>query len=332
MAFSGAAAADGPPKIHLLHENDAWVAPLCAALADLGLPYEAWFLDEGRLDPAAAPPEGVFYSRMSASAHTRGHRHAAALARAVLGWLEAHDRRVINGTRALALELSKVAQHLALARAGIRTPRTAAAVGRDEVLALSDDFGGGPYILKPNRGGKGLGVRLLPDRTALADYLAGPGAGEDAPIDGIWLLQEYVRPAEPFITRCEFVGGRFLYALRVDTSGGFALCPADACSIEDLACPVGGGPAKFAIQPAFDHPLLARFERFLADNRIEVAGLEFITDAAGDAFTYDVNVNTNYNAEAERAAGVSVTGMQAVARFLGQALARPGDAGEAAAE
>ena len=33
------------------------------------------------------------------------------------------------------------------------------------------------------------------------------------------------------ITRAEFVGGRFLYAVEVDTSSGFELCPADACTV-----------------------------------------------------------------------------------------------------
>ena len=36
----------------------------------------------------------------------------------------------------------------------------------------------------------------------------------------------------------EFVGGEFLYAVRVDTSQGFELCPADACRIDDDAAAV----------------------------------------------------------------------------------------------
>ena len=43
----------------------------------IGLPFEEWFLSEGVLDLAGAPPQGVFYNRMSASSHTRGHRYAA---------------------------------------------------------------------------------------------------------------------------------------------------------------------------------------------------------------------------------------------------------------
>lgn len=310
-------------RIFVIHENDAWVEPLRAAFEAEGRPFEEWFLDEGVIPFDSAPPEGVFYNRMSASSHTRGHRFAPELTHGTLNWLEAHGRRVVNGTRALYLEVSKLAQYAALNRAGIRTPRTVAAVGRDHVIAAARAFGPGPYILKPNRGGKGLGVQLFQTVDAIAGYFDSPQAAEEAPIDGVWLVQEYIRSAEPFITRCEFVGGRFLYAVRVDTRDGFELCPADVCAIEDAACPADTAPTnKFTALPDFAHPILDRYARFLGDNQVEVAGIEFITDANGEVFTYDVNTNTNYNAQAEAAAGVALPGMLAVARFLGEELDR----------
>ncbi|RMD63419.1 MAG: alpha-L-glutamate ligase, partial [Alphaproteobacteria bacterium] len=164
------------PRIYVLHENDAWVVPLRTAFEARDLPYEEWFLDRGIVAFDRAPPAGVFYNRMSASSHTRGHRYGPELAHGVLTWLEAHERRVVNGTRALYLEVSKLAQYAALNRAGITTPRTVAAVGRDAVLAAARDFGPGPWILKPNRGGKGLGVQLFHSLDAMAAYLDGPGA------------------------------------------------------------------------------------------------------------------------------------------------------------
>ena len=317
-------------RITVLHENSAWVEPLRAAFAELGLPHDEWFLDQGVIAFDREPPEGVFYNRMSASSHTRGHRYAPELTRGVLTWLEAHGRRVVNSSRALALEVDKLGQYAALGRAGVRTPRTVAAVGRTQALEAARGFGPGPWILKPNRGGKGLGVRLFHALDEIAAYLDGPGAAEEAPIDGIWLIQDYIRPSEPFITRCEFVGGRFLYAVRVDTRDGFELCPADACNVADAFCPADGpappptpaAPNKFEIVPAFHHPITARYQRFLADNGIEIAGIEFITDETGAIYTYDVNTNTNYNAQAEADAGLPITGMQAVARFLGAELAK----------
>jgi len=306
--------------IHVLHENAEWVVPLEAALREQNLPFESWFLDEGTVDLASTPPEGVFYNRMSASSHTRDHRFAPELTHVVLNWLERHGRRVVNSSRALYLEISKVAQYTALERAGIAVPRTIAAVGRERTLDAARQFAETPFILKPNRGGKGLGVQLFDSRDALAAFLDAPG--EAAPIDGVWLIQEYVKPDRPFITRCEFIGGRFFYAVEVDASQGFELCPADVCAADDAFCPTGEAPAadnRFRIIEGFEHPILERYARFLADNGIEVAGIEFIRRDDGAIVTYDVNTNTNYNAQAEAAAGRY--GMRELARFLGHELA-----------
>ncbi len=119
------------PKIYVIHENQEWTEPLKVQLRTLGLPFEEWYLNRGQLDLSAPPPLGVFYNRMSASSHTRDHRYAAEHTAAVLSWLEGYDRRVINSSRALQLEISKVAQYAALNSHGIRTPRTVATVGRE---------------------------------------------------------------------------------------------------------------------------------------------------------------------------------------------------------
>ena len=270
-------------------------------------------MNQGTVDLAAMPPDGVFYNRMSASSFTRDHVHAPELTAGVLAWLQAHGRRVVNDGRALELEVSKVRQYAALSAHGIRTPRTIAAVGRDAVIGAARGFGAGPMILKPNRGGKGHDVRLFDDAEALVGHVWSDAY--EPPVDGVALVQEYIRAPAPFITRAEFVGGRFLYAVRVDTSLGFELCPADACAVD------GGPPVpKFTIVDAIDPDLQAGYERFLATNGIEVAGIEFIVDGDGEIFTYDINTNTNYNPDAESRAGRS--GMGALARFLGDELAR----------
>jgi len=305
------------PKVHVLHENDAWLAPLRDAFARQGAPLEEWFLHRGVLDLTQPPPEGVFYNRMSASSHTRGHVYAPEYAASVVEWLERHGRTVVNGRRALQLEVSKVAQYEALAAFGIPTPPTVAAVGEEHIRAAAARIGF-PLILKHNRAGKGLGVQLVRSAAALEEAVARLAASEDPhalPRDGIWLVQRYVAAPEPFITRAEFIGGRFLYAVRVDTSEGFELCPADACAVEEgAACPAVAPAEKFRILEGFAHPLIPRMEAFLTANGIGVGAIEFVTDAAGATFAYDVNTNTNYNAEAERRAGVSAP--DALARHL----------------
>jgi hypothetical protein len=311
-------------KIYVIHENDAWVEPLRSAFEELALPFEEWFLSDGRLDFDSVPPAGVFYNRMSASSHTRDHRYAAELTAGVLAWLAGHGRRVVNGPRALDLEISKARQYAALEAAGIRTPRTVLVAGKDGLVpALREHFCGGAAILKPNRGGKGLGVRLFHSAEALAAYLAGPDY--EAPVDGLHLLQQYVQAPQALITRAEFIGSRFLYAVEVDTSEGFELCPADQCEVGDAFCPAGPEGldqprAKFTIIDDIDAGLKRRYEAFLAANDIEVAGIEFIRDVEGAIHTYDVNTNTNYNPEAEARAGRSA--MTALARFLGGELIR----------
>lgn len=304
-------------KIHVLHENDEWTNHLVTRFEQLGLPYELWHLDQGVIDIESAPPEGVFYNRMSASSHTRGHRYAPELTEGVLAWLEANNRTVFNGTRAIRLEVSKVNQYTALRQEGIRVPKTIAAVGKAQIVEAAEKLGMFPFITKHNRAGKGLGVQLFHSIEALKEYVYGP-AFEDS-VDGITLIQQYVEAPEPFITRCEFIGGKFLYAVRVDTSDGFELCPADACSIEDKFCPVGETPpAKFEIVDGFDDPIIPKLETFLANNQIDVAGIEIIRDREGNVYAYDVNTNTNYNSDAEAKAGKY--GMLELAKVLGDAL------------
>ena len=304
-------------KIYVIHENQEWSVHLFKRLEELGLPYEDWHLSSGAFPLHEAPPEGIFYSRMSASAHTRNHRYAPELAAAVLSWLERHGRTVINNSRALQLELSKVTQYMELERFGVRTPKTIAAVGYDQILNSADAFEGQAFITKHNRAGKGLGVRLFQNKPALEAYLKSDDFEE--PVDGITLLQQYIDAPEPFITRCEFVGGEFLYAVRVNTSEGFELCPADACSIEDLFCPVGEEPeAKFQVDESFNEPVLQQYAEVLKANGIQIAGIECIRDKEGNLYSYDINTNTNYNSEAEEKAGVY--GMLEVAKYLGALL------------
>ena len=316
----------GKSKIFVLHENSVWLEPLAAALLDLGLEFEEWFLNEGTLDLTSCPPLGVFYNRTSASAHTRGHRFAPEYTGLVLDWLESHGRTVINGSRALHLELSKVSQYTALAKFGVRTPETfAVVVGPDRqstaervMKVAGSEFADEPFILKPNRGGRGVGVQLFQNGVAAYDYII--DGKSPTPLDGIWLVQKYVRAPDKCIIRSEFVGGEFLYAVRVDASKGFELCPADACQADEE---ILGSRPMFEIIENFHHPVLDRYGACLAMNGIQIAGVEMLIDEDGEAWTYDINTNTNYNQEAEAACGYTGTsraGMHAIAGYLGRQL------------
>ncbi|WP_237563519.1 ATP-grasp domain-containing protein [Arthrobacter sp. H-02-3] len=322
------------PRIHILHENDDWLPPFHAALEAAGLPYVNWSLAGGSIDLAAEPPEGVFWSRLSASAHTRGHVYAKEYARALFRWLEAAGRRVVNGSNVVEFEVSKAAQYAALAAAGFDVPHTIFVVGSDGLKSRARELPA-PFITKHNQGGKGLGVRRFDSYEEFDTYVEGPDFEE--PTDGITLLQEYVQSAAPFITRAEFVGGQFVYAVRVDTSGGsFELCPAEACAVPEQAsrqglapatCDLPASPTGAASAPLFmkrnditaSHPLIVRLRDFLAAEGIEVAGVEFFETVDGRLIPYDINTNTNYNPDVESA--TSNAGATSVAEFLGRELA-----------
>ena len=292
--------------IHVVHENPEWLPPFAAAFAAEGVDWDEVLVTGGALDLSAPPAPGVYWSRMSASAATRGHAIAAEHARGLFDLLEAYGRRVVNGRAVLELELSKVRQLALLRAAGIAVPRTVAVPGAApaDVLAAARTFDG-PVVVKPNRGGKGLGVQRF-------DSLRELEAAElEPPVDGVLLVQEYVAPAEPRITRAELVGGEFVYAITADTGrGGFQLCPADACAVD------GTPDSLFALRPSVPPELVAAYEGFARQHGIEVAGFEFLETADGRTVTYDVNTNTNYNPEVEAVAPRSAA--RAVAAYLGR--------------
>lgn len=311
------------PKVYVIHENAEWLPPLRTAFEELGTPYEEWLLDRLTIDLRTPPPEGVFYSRMSASNYTRGHAHSNYSTGIVLRWLEAHGRRVINGPSVLQLELSKATQQILLDQSGFTTPRTVIAVGRDKCIEAAKELDITPFILKPAQGGKGLGVKLYDTVDALSRDID-EGALPDT-VDDVWLVQEKIETNNEYITRLEFVGGKLMYALRIYSGGSFELCPADVCEVdfEDF-CPANSntpekveneGP-RFEIQKDHDEVLARKLEGFLAQQEIEIAGVEYIRRPDGTPVIYDINTNTNYNSGAESSAGITHGGMAHIAGFL----------------
>lgn len=290
--------------IYILHENEEWLPPFREAFARAGLNFGEIDLNKGAINLDKEPPKGVFWSRMSASSHTRGHAFAKDYARAIFAWLARYNRRIVNPLSVLELEVSKVAQYLALNSAGFRTPKTLAAFGKADLRELARTLQT-PFIIKHNQGGKGLGVRLFESFAEFEKCLNSSEFEQSA--DGIYLAQEYVKSKAPFITRIEFIAGKFHYAVRVDTSdGGFELCPAEACEIERkpklaaAACDIG---AKFSLRDEIkaDFPLVKKLENFLQAHKIEIAGVEFIENSQNELVVYDINTNTNYNKALEDA-------------------------------
>ncbi|MGA1762464.1 MAG: ATP-grasp domain-containing protein [Gammaproteobacteria bacterium] len=281
-----------------MHENKDWIEPFESALKEINASYQLWYIPEIDIDFNTAPCDAIYYNRMSASSHTRGHRYDPEFTVAILEWLKRHERTVVNGPRALDLEISKLRQYQELEKFNIKTPLTYASTNKDLLIKNAEKIGF-PLISKHNRAGKGLGVYKFNSSKELESFYAKEDF--ESSIDGINLLQAYIQAPEPFITRMEFIGGKFFYAVQVDTSKGFELCPADECQIESN-CPTNN-VSKFKILKDFSMPNIEVYENFLAANDIGISGIEFILDEQGQPWTYDVNVNTNYNSEAEANAG-----------------------------
>ncbi|MGH2118266.1 ATP-grasp domain-containing protein, partial [Aerococcus sp. L_32] len=175
-----------------------------------------------------------------------------------------------------------------------------------------------PFIIKHNRAGKGLGVNLFDRIDELEDYV-NSDFFEDS-VDGISLLQAYVKPVNGRVYRSEFIGGKFHYVVSIDSSEGFELCPADNCQIT-IEGQVQSLPDKFQIvDGVLNKEEIHKIENFLKAENIQVAAVEFIETADGQKWAYDVNTNTNYNADAEEVA--QKFGMLALAEYLGDLLAK----------
>ena len=311
------------PTIHVLYENPAWLPPLTEALEAEGFEVETHLVWKGGIDPRQAPPEGIWINRMSPSSHTRGHGESVALMRETLAWLEAWGRRVINGSRALELEISKLRQEVVLSRHGILSPRTLMANDVDTLVEYAETFDG-PFITKHNQGGKGLGISLFESPQQLRNWLESDDF--DPGPNGQIVLQEYIAAPEPYITRVELVGGRFVYAMRSATEDGFQLCPSDACQLPSAApevCPADGeqipltssGRPKFQASPLTAHdPLVRQLLRLIEAEGLEQAGIEFIEDADGNRYVYDINGTTNYSSSMER--HFRVSGMGELATYI----------------
>jgi hypothetical protein len=302
-------------KVYIIHENDEWTLSLKLELKKLEVNFEDWHVEKANIDLGKNPPEGIFYNRMSASSHARGHRYAPEFTATILNWLKHHKRRIINNGNALALEISKSLQYLKLNESGIKTPKSIYCNSKEQIVKAADHFSK-PFITKHNRAGRGLGVKLFQNKDELKKYVN--GSNFEHSIDGITILQDYIEANPKVIHRVEFINSKFFYTVQVDASESFELCPADACNVEEQFCPTNPDGNKFMILKDYKNPEIVTYEKFLKQNDIEIAGIEYMIDTGGVHYSYDVNTNTNYNSIAEKKAGMF--GMKQIALFLKEEL------------
>ncbi|HET9808293.1 MAG TPA: hypothetical protein VFQ66_01265 [Candidatus Limnocylindria bacterium] len=300
--------------IAILYENEAWMAPLFGALDDLGAPHERVFLNELSFDPAGPAPEwSLAVNKVSPSSYLRGHARSIAVARELLPLLEQRGVPVVNGSRAFALETSKARQLLLLRQLGIRAP--AARVITDPAQAPSAArelrF---PVIVKPNVGGSGAHMRRFDSPDALAAGVAELDLGPD----GTGLVQEFLESEDGTSRRVEFLGGDYLYAIRIAGEGqDFNLCPADICQVQETSefdnCVVDAPTKRHLRIDAFEAPgqIVDDVLRIARVAGLDVGGVEYLVAARdGLPYVYDINALSNFVTDAP-----SLVGFDPHARF-----------------
>ncbi len=280
----------------VLYEHPEWQKPLFAALERRGVPFTAFDLKAATFDVDLAPSAELYFNQASPSAYVRGNTRAVPFALSFMRALEIAGARVLNGSRAFSLELSKSAQGALLKKLGIAHPRSLAF---NDVSAVARAWNLFPALLKPEQGGSGARMFLLESQAELEKTLElTPGLWEP---DHLLLMQEHfeVEPSRG-IVRMEFLGGELLYAMRVVSHGAFNLCPSELCNPSDggdAACHIPEQrPAKPVEFFPFQEVPAAAVEEgraIVAAGGLDVAGIEYLEAKDGRRVYYDINANSN---------------------------------------
>jgi glutathione synthase/RimK-type ligase-like ATP-grasp enzyme len=308
------------PDLVILFEHPEWQKPLFSVLERRGVRFGTIDLKRACLDPDRVPEAPLYFNQASPSAYVRGNTRAVPLALALMRSLELAGARVLNGSRAFALELSKSAQAALMRSLDIPHPRTLAFNDVDAAIAEWGDCW--PALLKPEQGGSGARMYLLHSADEVARLL------RDRPDlwlpDHLLLLQEYIA-ADPSrgIVRMEYLGGELLYAMRVVSHGAFNLCPSEACNPQGGAAQCAAPEAKpveFHPYPEVPAAAVAAGKRLMQAGGLDVGGIEYLEAPDGGLVFYDVNANSNLRAPIGRAFGFDP--FERVADFLAAQMGR----------
>ncbi|HEV3236711.1 MAG TPA: hypothetical protein VGZ25_06955 [Gemmataceae bacterium] len=294
----------------IYHEHPDWFRPLFRELDRRGLPYV-------RLDPRAHsydPAESecafsLFINRMSPSAYLREGAQGIFFTLSYLAHLERLGVPIVNGRSAFTMETSKALQLSLLESLGLPYPK-ARIINHASKAPVAAEGLRFPVIVKANIGGSGAGITRF-DR--LDDLARAAAEGRvNLGIDHTALVQEYIPARGGHITRVETLSGKFLYAIKVFTSGDtFNLCPADICQRSDgvelarSACPIDAPKSGLKVE-AFQPPpaIVDAVERISQTAGIDVGGIEYmIDDRDGKTLFYDINALSNFVADAVNVVG-----------------------------
>jgi len=286
------------------YEHPDWFLPLFAELDARNINYLKLDASRHSYDPGAIAADfSLFLNRMSASAYLRGNSQGIFFTHAYLAHLEGAGVRVLNGSRAFALEASKARQLQLLCSLGISFPKTRVVNCTGEILGATQQIGF-PLLVKPNIGGRGAGIMRFDSIEQLKAAIE--TCTLQLGLDQIALVQELIPARNGQITRVETLGGKFLYAINILVTGeNFNLCPAELCQIESVAENPGANTAGLKVESFTPpRPLIDSVEKIVAAAGIDVGGVEYIIDDRdGSAVFYDINALSNFVADAPRVIG-----------------------------
>jgi len=271
------------------YEHPAWFEPLFKILDQRGLSWTRIRIQDHILDPGSPiPPAPVVFNRLAMSSFLRQSEHAIYHSLATISHWELAGARVVNGTAALNIDISKARQLSLFRSLGVAAPKTRVVHRRADVALAAAQIGF-PLILKPNVGGSGSGVTRFESPEQLQSHLE----SGDTPVgvDGVTLVQEYVPARRSQVIRCETLNGRFLYAIALNGAGStFDLCPADVCMVDKPSITIE------AFKPPSD--VVQTVESIARAAHLDVGGIEYmIDDRDGVAKFYDINALSNFVAQ-----------------------------------
>jgi glutathione synthase/RimK-type ligase-like ATP-grasp enzyme len=279
------------PDLAVLYEHPKWFEPLFAALERHRVAYRAIRLSDHRFDPVSREiPARVVLSRVAMSSFLREAQHPIFYAESLLAHWEGNGARVLNGAATIAVDSSKARQLSLIARLGHAVPETRVVHRKEDLPAAAAEMRF-PLMVKANIGGSGAGIVRYADAAELERSI-GEGSVPDS-VDSVLLVQDYVPARGGAITRMETLGGKFLYAIEVESGGdSFDLCPADAC----LAQPGRSAVRMTAVRPP--PAIVAAAEEIARAAGLDVGGVEYLVDDRDGAVRfYDINALSNFVAK-----------------------------------
>jgi hypothetical protein len=290
-------------RIAVYYEHPVWFQRVFAELDRRQTSYVKINAAHHHYDPSANGHEqfALVFNRMSPSAWNRGRADNIFYTLNYLAHLEQQGTRVVNGSQAFRFETSKALQLSLLQSLGLPYPRSRVIHHSDEAVAASSGLRF-PVVVKPNIGGSGAGIIRF---DTIAQLESAAARGIPLGLDGTGLVQEFIPAKNGHIVRVETIGYKYLYAIKVFTSGEtFDLCPADICKTSDgtelnTSCVVEGPKSGLRVE-AYQPPaqIIADVERIFAATKIEVGGVEYIVDARdGELYYYDINALSNFVAD-----------------------------------